>query len=203
MANFHLKRPERFADAEMMSSEPGKKRQTTGSGSPIEGFLDDASRLSAAEFEAQRGSAFLILTATGFKQANGASSTEVLLLGLDQEPAEERTEGVSVLVFPIRAAKSSLTQLVTVGRTSNNDLVIPDISVSRFHAFFKQPTDGGFRLHDAGSTNGTTVNGFSVCTKEAGEPSSLATGDNVRFGQIDMTFLEASALQTFVLKFGD
>lgn len=186
-----------------MSNEPQEKRPATGSGLPIEGFLDDATRLSPVEFEARHGSGFLILTAAGFKRPNSASSTEVDLLDLEDEPGEERTEGVSVLVFPIRGTGRSPTQLVTVGRTSNNDLVIPDISVSRFHAFLKHPIGSRFLLQDAGSTNGTTVNGFSVCTREAGEPSSLGTGDNVRFGQIDMTFLEASALQTFVTKFGD
>jgi hypothetical protein len=138
------------------------------------------------------------------KQPKSGTATEVHLLDFgDPGEAGERTAGLSVQVFPIRAATESLMHLVTVGRTSRNDLTIPDISVSRFHAFFRRTPEGRIQLHDAGSTNGTTVNGISVCTKDAGPPTDLETGDNVRFGQIDVTFLKADALRSFVLKFDD
>ncbi|MBW2540831.1 MAG: FHA domain-containing protein [Deltaproteobacteria bacterium] len=182
------------------------KREPAGdaakSGVQIEDLRSDAERLSPEEFENQHGNAFLLLSSAGFKQSRGATSTEVLLLDLDEDIAE-RTAGVSVRVLPIRAAKSSLTHLITIGRTSKNDVTISDISVSRFHAFFKRNPDVGFQLHDAGSTNGTTVNGISVATKEAGPPTNLTSGDNIRFGQVDVTFLEADALRSYIAKFGD
>jgi len=168
----------------------------------IEDLRSDADRLSAKDFEDQHGNAFLLLSSAGFKQSKSATSTEVLLLDLDEEIGE-CTAGVSVRILPIRAAKSSLTHLVTIGRTSKNDVMISDISVSRFHAFFKRSPTGGFQLYDAGSTNGTTVNGVSVATKEAGPPSNVKSGDNIRFGQVDVTFLEVDALRAYVAKFGD
>jgi pSer/pThr/pTyr-binding forkhead associated (FHA) protein len=105
--------------------------------------------------------------------------------------------------MPIRAAKGSLTHLITVGRAVKNDVTISDISVSRFHAFFKRSRVGGFQLQDAGSSNGTIVNESSVCMKEAGPPMDVKSGDNIRFGQVDVTFLEADALRSYVAKFGD
>jgi hypothetical protein len=60
---------------------------------------------------------------------------------------------------------------------------------------------GEHQIIDAGSSNGTTVNGFSVCTKQAGPPTNLKSGDSIRFGQVDTTFLDAKALRSFVLKF--
>ena len=171
-------------------------------GLQIEDLRSDAARLSAEDFENQHGNAFLLLSSAGFKQSKSAASTEVLLLDLDEDIGE-RTAGVSVRILPIRAAKSSLTHLITIGRTSKNDVTLSDISVSRFHAFFKHDPAGGFQLHDAGSTNGTTVNGCSVSTKEAGPPMNVTSGDNIRFGQVDITFLEADALRSYVAKFGD
>jgi hypothetical protein len=32
---------------------------------------------------------------------------------------------------------------------------------------------------------------------------NLTSGDNIRFGQVDVTFLEADALRSYVTKFGD
>ena len=185
-----------------MTSKPKPGDDFAGSGLPIERFREDAEQLSADEFDRRHGTAFLLLSATSLKQPKSGTATEVNLLDLGgADEAGERTAGISLQVFPIRAATNSLTHLVTVGRTSRNDLTIPDISVSRFHAFFRRTPDDRIQLHDAGSTNGTTVNGLSVCTKEAGPPTDLNTGDNVRFGQIDVTFLEADALRSFVLKF--
>ena len=168
----------------------------------IEDLRADAERLSVEAFEEQHGNAFLLLSSAGFKQSKSATSTEVLFLDLDEEIGE-CTAGVSVRILPIRAAKKSLTHLITIGRTSKNDVIISDISVSRFHAFFKRSPSGGFQLHDAGSTNGTTVNGISVATKEAGPPTNVKSGDNIRFGQVDVTFLEVDALRSYVAKFGD
>ena len=93
--------------------------------------------------------------------------------------------------------------MITVGRAAKNDVMISDISVSRFHAFFKRSPAGRFQLHDAGSSNGTIVNGSSVCTKENGPATELHSGDNIRFGQVDATFLELDALRSFVEKFAD
>jgi hypothetical protein len=182
------------------SSEQAGNRAT--SEFRIENLRSDAAGLSAEEFEDRYGSAFLLLSSTGFKQPKGTASTEVLLLDLGEDVGE-CTAGVSVRVVPVRASENALTHLITVGRRADSDVTIADISVSRLHAFFKRRPDGGFSLQDVGSTNGTTVNEVSVCTKETGPPTDLKSGDDIRFGQIDLTFLEVDALRSFVVKFGD
>jgi hypothetical protein len=184
------------------TAKPEQTRSTAKSGLRIEDLRPDAARLSPEEFKDHYGEAFLLLSSAGFKQPKSATSTEVLLLDLAEE-AGERTAGVSVRAVPIRAAKNSLAHLITVGRATKNDVTIADISVSRFHAFFKRSPVGGFQLQDAGSSNGTIVNETSVCTKEAGPPADVKSGDNIRFGQVDVTFLEADALRSYVAKFGD
>lgn len=183
-----------------MTGQTEKETGQVGSGRKIESFLDDARSLACDAFEGRHGGAFMLLTATGFKLDGSNASTEMILLDAPED-AGERTAGVSVLVFPIQPTEASHTHLITVGRTSKNDVTIPDISISRFHAYFKRGSDGRYQVLDAGSTNGTTVNGFSVPTQGAGAPVDLKSGDSVRLGQTDFTFLEAEALREFVLKF--
>ena len=84
----------------------------------------------------------------------------------------------------------------------NNDVVIPDPSVSRMHALVKRGECGVFLMLDAGSSNGTTVNGISVLARGHGPPSELKPGDNVRLGRVESTFLDARSLQDFVLQTG-
>jgi hypothetical protein len=178
----------------------GAKAARSGLG--VEDLREDVARLSPDEFVRKHGVAFLLLSSAGFRRPKNVSSTEVHLLDVDAEVAE-RTAGVSVEIVPIRNSQNSLTHLITVGRAANNDVAITDISVSRFHAFFKRSPSGGLQLHDAGSSNGTVVNGFSVCTKEAGPAMDVLAGDSIRFGQVDSTYLDAAALRSFIEKFGD
>ena len=88
---------------------------------------------------------------------------------------------------------------MTVGRTSNNDIVVSDVSVSRFHAFMKQE-DGVYSVQDMASTNGTTVNGANAPARGAGPPSPVKPGDTICFGQVQLTFTDARALREFALQ---
>ena len=51
---------------------------------------------------------------------------------------------------------------MTIGREKNNDIVVPDINVSRQHAEIRQEANGAWVIEDLGSTNGTFVNGRRI-----------------------------------------
>ena len=116
-----------------------------------------------------------------------------------RRPAGARSD-ISTVVYPLRGVSSAPGHLVTVGRETKHDLVIPDASVSRFHAFLKADDAGVFSVQDMASTNGTTVNGASVPARGAGPPTAMKPGDNVCFGQVQLTFTDARALREFVLQ---
>jgi hypothetical protein len=164
-----------------------------GTGVPIGDFREDARNLSPEDFEDRHGSAFLLLTAAGLMPPKGPCSTEVNLTGL-ADSGGGHTASLAILAF-------SVGRFVTVGRTPNNDIVVPDVSVSRFHAYLKKDEDGVFWLQDATSTNGTTVNGLQVPSQGDGLPAMLKSGDDLRIGQVEFTFLSAEALREFAVKF--
>jgi pSer/pThr/pTyr-binding forkhead associated (FHA) protein len=89
--------------------------------------------------------------------------------------------------------------LITLGRTANNDVVVPDVSVSRFHAFVKAQEGGPMQIQDAKSTNGTTVNGSSIPAQGHGPAVDLKSGDSIRIGQVEFTFVDAAAMREFAL----
>lgn len=180
-----------------MSNAAPVKGSRYGSGIALKALRADAAELALAEFEARHGAAFLLLTAAELAQPKGPASTEVKVIGLD-EPIAERTANISLLAYPVMRTERSVGHLVTVGRTANNDVVIPDLSVSRFHAFLKVASGGAFQIQDANSTNGTSVNGHPVASQGNGAPTDLKSGDNVRLGQVELTFLGARELREFV-----
>lgn len=74
------------------------------------------------------------------------------------------------------------SDLVTVGRSDDSDVVLDDVTVSRRHAEFTRDAHG-WKLKDSGSLNGTYVN------RERIEVVTLAGGDEVQIGKYRFVFL--------------
>ncbi|RME04034.1 MAG: FHA domain-containing protein [Planctomycetota bacterium] len=90
-------------------------------------------------------------------------------------------------VIPVVSSKASFAQMITIGRTSNNDIVIPLPMISKLHACIlvensleKKQQQQAF-LMDGGSTNGTYLNGQRIVSHVK---ISLKNGYLLRFGQI-------------------
>lgn len=73
------------------------------------------------------------------------------------------------------------TDLHTVGRHPESDILLDDITVSRRHVEFRRDEDS-FRVHDVGSLNGTYLNGDRV------DDVRLQSGDEVRIGKFRLIF---------------
>jgi len=170
-----------------------------GSARPLEAFLESASRLDAEAFEAEQGSGFLLVTAASVDNAS-SDNTRLLLASVDDDAVAGRTADLAVVVYPLRTAAAQRGHLVTVGRDPKHDLVIPDASVSRFHAYLKRDADGTYSVQDMASTNGTTVNGANAPARGVGPACPLKPGDTVCFGRVQLTFTDARALREFVLQ---
>jgi len=82
-----------------------------------------------------------------------------------QSPDTERTE------IEIKPGKS------TLGRMPDHDIVIADEAASRTHAILELDDGDRLMIHDAGSTNGTFVNGRQITGVQA-----LNHNDQVRIG---------------------
>ena len=92
------------------------------------------------------------------------------------------------LVLPLRKVQSTLPSMITVGRTENNDLVVPDEQVSKFHAFFRIVGER-VEVADAGSRNGTFVGSATGASGGAG--ARLNRGDRFAFGAVEFQLFDA------------
>ena len=73
----------------------------------------------------------------------------------------------------------------TVGRSTESDVFLDDVTVSRKHATFERRGSSEWFVRDAGSLNGTYVNGEQV------DETKLAPGDIVQIGRFKLTFFQA------------
>ena len=100
------------------------------------------------------------------------------------------TEGPAAEESP--AAETPMRQgNLRIGRAPDNDLVVDDLIVSRYHAELRSTPDGRYEITDLGSPNGTYVNGRRVSAQ------LLSDGDTVGVGR--STFrLTGGVLRQFV-----
>ena len=73
--------------------------------------------------------------------------------------------------------------VVNIGRQLNNDIIVEDKRVSRYHAQIKYQPDGQFAIFDLGSTNGITINGTPNQRQHV-----LRNGDCFTIGSYDFYF---------------
>jgi hypothetical protein len=98
------------------------------------------------------------------------------------------------LVLPVRKVQPTFESMITVGRTKNNDVIIADVAISKFHAFFRI-VDKHYELADAGSQNGTRVTQGVVerLLEPKGPAVRLSSGDVIRFAELRFRFLDSAA----------
>jgi ABC-type multidrug transport system ATPase subunit len=77
---------------------------------------------------------------------------------------------------PPSAVMSLRTTLLKIGRASDNDVVVQDLSVSRYHAQIRKHLRGGYEILDLDSHNGTFVNGQRVTSAPITEADLIGVG---------------------------
>ena len=81
-----------------------------------------------------------------------------------------------------------MTPIVRIGRAFDNDLILEDRQVSRYHAQLRRRYSR-YILQDLGSTGGTTVNGFPV------HEIVLRPGDLISLSGVDLIYAESEPLE--------
>lgn len=129
--------------------------------------VDDAPDEPRSEQEAAPATDTMVFTRPGHEVASPESARRAYLL--------VRTDGTPAVQFDLGAA------LITIGRASDNDVILDDPEVSRHHCQLKLQ-HGAYSLADLGSRNGSWVNGDQVTEM------ALGPGDRIRIGTTEIEF---------------
>jgi hypothetical protein len=132
---------------------------------------------------------------------DGRSGIHTLTIDEDEtyeEPIEETRphgrdlpEDVDLELYPlVKKPGASFPDRITIGRTSNNDVVIADTSVSRLHAYIRK-VGATWVVADGGSKNGSWLKGVKMDARKEIPLSSRAV---IRIGDVDLTFYVAADL---------
>jgi DNA-binding NtrC family response regulator len=117
------------------------------------------------------------------------SPTSIHLVGRPQSRAADRRHGLAVVAGPASGVRRLIdADELRIGKAADNDLCLPDPTVSRFHCVVES-TARGVMLRDLGSSNGTRVGGCWV------ESAYLAPDVPIQIG--------SSIMQLFVAQGGE
>jgi hypothetical protein len=128
----------------------------------------------------------------GIKKTARAGAVD-MLTRINTEPGRFGFYAIAKQAVPAGGAApaASAPDRVTIGRATNNDIVLWHESVSKMHAFFHHDEDVGWVLEDAGSTNGTLADGVVLA---AGEPVPIKSGSSIVFGSLSCAVIGAGEL---------
>jgi pSer/pThr/pTyr-binding forkhead associated (FHA) protein len=120
-----------------------------------------------------------------WQNAASDSKQTVSLQALPPEQVASGTGFAALLTFesgPFAGRIIALpSQMVTIGRAPDNDVVVGDPATSGRHGRIEM-RNGFFWISDLGSTNGTQVNGEPVIEKQLADGDLIAIGQNaIRF----------------------
>ncbi|MHC4600706.1 MAG: FHA domain-containing protein [Planctomycetota bacterium] len=151
--------------------------------------------LEKQAFAAKFKHPFLVVELLGSEGGTGVFKTLEERVNNGERPTEpidkskENPLKRHLLAVPlVKSDRNSFRNMTTLGRASNNDVVIEHPSVSKFHAYFREhPVTGKVTVADAGSSYGTVVDGKAVGKDE---PRILDSGARLRFADcVTATFL--------------
>jgi len=151
---------------------------------PHRAYLEEEWAALLQEVAARVGIAFGESPSVELREDDGAVLGAIEIDVLDGAPAAAAPEKSEVLVLrmlkgmPIDA-RYPITRSMRVGRNKEAEIFLVDPSVSRNHAIL-EPQGEGVVVRDAGSTNGTFVNGERIQLR------TLRAGDRVAFGKTEM-----------------
>lgn len=152
---------------------------------PYFGFLRDFGQLSEADFLARITSPCLYFPSLPELDSQELFTTIKFKVGQSSNPAP-LGEGQGIIQVSKAADGNAFAMMITMGRAPNNDLVIPDGRVSKFHAYFRQVGER-WMITDANSTNGTSVNGVQIAPDRSVE---VRSGDQLEMaGSLHASFL--------------
>ena len=158
-------------------------------------YVQELKRVGEVVFRRRHAAPVLIVTGRAAELVTGpeASSREVTMLS---KPGGGEIKSLALMhrVFPIIKAPFSPRGPVLVGRTGDNDLAIPEYSISKRHCFFEF-LPGEILLFDCGSTNGTLLDGQRLEPKKG---TRLKGGEIVTLGRYAFMYQPADGFLQYV-----
>ncbi|MDJ0985445.1 MAG: FHA domain-containing protein [Desulfobacterales bacterium] len=119
------------------------------------------------------------------------NSTQIFEPSKSMGSSISASESLKHAVYPLVKGEYPATPRGSfyIGRINGNDMIMPDYAISKRHAII-DIEDSAYFIRDAGSTNGTKINGSRLAKKRV----RLKDKDVIGFARYEFTFLYPKSL---------
>src|SRR4051812_11673360 len=124
----------------------------------LDDFVQELKRVGEAAFRKRHPSPVLIVTGRATRGKRAETDEVTRVTSIKASGKHRASLALVHRVFPLAKAAHAPAGPVVVGRTTENDVSIPEYSISKKHCEFDLK-GGAVTVADCGSTNGTTLNG--------------------------------------------
>ncbi len=148
-------------------------------------FAEEVRGMNPEDFALRFGNPFSVVE----RPETYLDSNEYTTLSPDEQEADRTTElgsqveilkGVPFVCSIEKSGRNSFKNMITIGRSQNNDIVIPHLAVSKLHGVMRPDKEkGGYTFTDVGSTNGTSIGGMKLVPNQ---PTFLRSKEVVIIG---------------------
>jgi len=159
----------------------------------IKDFREELRRGGEANFKLRHGSSVLVVTGRVADLVNEGALSDRTAVASGRDPIRQ---GLAILdrVFPVVKSPTQPRGPITIGRTSENDVAIPESSISKRHCLIELDILGA-KIFDCGATNGVLLNGQSLGVKAS---APLRPGDEISLGRFAFTFHSPESFLAFL-----
>jgi hypothetical protein len=163
----------------------------------VDDFVQELKRVGEVAFRKRHTAPVLIVTGRATRGKRAGTDEDTRVVSLKGSGKHRASLALIHRVFPLAKAANAPAGPVIVGRTAENDVSIPEYSISKRHCAFELK-DGMMTVSDCGSTNGTTLNGAPLGA-DARVP--LCGGEQITMGRFTFVFETPAGFLEFVSGF--
>jgi hypothetical protein len=159
----------------------------------LKDYQEELRRVGDVVFKSRHRAPVLIVVGKAAELADDEGGFDKTMVANRSENSD-RTVALLHRVFPVTKAAHATRGPVMLGRSGDNDIAIPEYSISKRQCFFEFEPEG-VKITDCGSTNGTLVGGDPIPAKE---PVLVKDGAKVSLGRFAFEFRTAAGFYAHV-----
>jgi hypothetical protein len=159
----------------------------------LKDFKAELGMVGDVVFKGRYRTPVLIVVGKAAELVDGPSGGDKTMVA-ERSAASKQATALVDRVFPVAKAPHAQRGPIMLGRSGDNDIAIPEYSISKRQCYFEFEADG-IKITDCGSTNGTLVDDDPIPPRE---PVVIRDGTKISLGRFAFVFHTANGFHAYV-----
>ena len=159
----------------------------------LKDFKEELGRVGDVVFKGRYRTPVLIVVGKAAELVEGSNSVDKTMVAARSSGTKQHMALID-RVFPVSKAPHAQRGPIMLGRSGDNDIAIPEYSISKRQCQFEFEPEG-IKITDCGSTNGTLVDDQTIPPRE---PVIIKDGTKISLGRFEFVFHTANGFHAYV-----